>query len=122
MSQRQRARERRWKKTFSDFDVPGFLADVFAPEAADRWAPPPTVDPSIATMQLRLRALGVYHGLVDGRPSEALRASLARFQRLAGLRTSGDVHDPATRIALRDAVRQAAAAGARPAAGDDWPR
>jgi peptidoglycan hydrolase-like protein with peptidoglycan-binding domain len=123
---RRRARNeppsQRWRKTVADFDVGGFFAQVFAPEAFDRWQPPPTVDPSIATMQLRLRALGLYHGLIDGKPTDALRASLARFQRAAGLRASGDVHDPATRLALRDAVRDAAAAGARPAGGGSWPR
>lgn len=120
MSRRQRASDRRWRKAASEAGE--FFAQVFAPEAFDRWAPPPPVDQSLLTMQLRLRALGLYAGEADGRPSAALRASVERFQRMSGLRASGDVHDPATRLLLRDAVRDAAAAGARPAAGDRWPR
>lgn len=122
MSHKKRAEARRWRKTFARFDAADFFAQVFAPEAFDRWAPPPAVDQSIQTMQLRLRALGLFEGEADGRPSDALRASVARFQRMAGLRASGDVHDPPTRLLLRDAVRGAAASGAKPAGGGEWPR
>ena len=78
-------------------------------------------DPSIQVMQLRLRALGLFDGEPDGRPSAGLSASLARFQRWAGLRPTGDVHEPRTRMALRDACRGARDAGRRPVRGERWP-
>jgi peptidoglycan hydrolase-like protein with peptidoglycan-binding domain len=93
--------------------LPGFVAQVFM-SAAGAEPPPPQIDASIATMQLRLQALGLYAGAADGRPSEALREALRRFQVWAGLRGSGDVHDPATRILLRDAARGAVQAGRAP--------
>lgn len=78
-------------------------------------------DPSIQVMQLRLRALGLFDGEPDGRPSAGLSASLARFQRWAGIRPTGDVHEPRTRLALRDACRGARDAGRRPVRGERWP-
>jgi hypothetical protein len=120
---------RKWRNAFAGVDVGDLLADVLAPDrhrGGDlRWAPAPAfeVDVGIVTMQLRLMALGLYAGGADGRISEPLRASLRRFQLWAGLRQTGDVHDPATRLRLRDEVRAAALAGATPAGGlADWPR
>jgi len=84
--------------------------------------PAPRGDHSIEVMQRRLRAFGLFEGEPDGRPSAALSASLARFQKLAGLRPTGDVHDPSTRLALRDACRGAADAGRNPVHGDKWPK
>ena len=105
------------------FDPSAFLRALF-PLQPDPFESPSAEpgDAAIVTVQLRLRALGLFEGEADGRPSDALRASVARFQRIAGLRTSGDAHDPATRLELRDAVRGAKEAGRQPARGAAWPR
>lgn len=95
--------------------VEALFGSLSAPE------PPSRGDPSIEVMQLRLRALGLFEGEPDGRLSVPLSASLARFQKWAGLRATGDAHDPRTRLALRDACRGARDAGRRPVHGDRWP-
>jgi peptidoglycan hydrolase-like protein with peptidoglycan-binding domain len=71
---------------------------------------------SVWVMQKRLEALGLWPAAapLDGRPSETTREALRRFQRLAGLRPDGDVHDARTRLVLRDQVRAAAQAGRIP--------
>ena len=71
---------------------------------------------SVWVMQKRLEALGLWPAAapLDGRPSEITREALRRFQRQAGLRPDGDVHDARTRLALRDQVRGAVQAGRIP--------
>jgi peptidoglycan hydrolase-like protein with peptidoglycan-binding domain len=72
-------------------------------------------DRSVWTLQMRLRALGLFDAHdPDGRPTDATREAVRRFQRMAGLRVSGDVHDARMRLELRDAVRGAAKAGRIP--------
>jgi len=100
--------------------MPSELVEAIFGTASPR-EPPTPGDPSIEVMQLRLRALGLFEGAADGRPSEALSASLVRFQKWAGIRPNGDVHEPRTRMALRDACRGARDAGRRPVRGDRWP-
>jgi len=71
-------------------------------------------DRGVWTLQARLRALGLLELEPTGKPCEVTRDALRRFQRYAGLRQTGDVHDARTRLELRDAVRGAAHAGRIP--------
>lgn len=92
------------------------LAEIAA--GAPRASYPIEAEPErgIWIIQKRLEALGLWPPgePLDGRPTEATRAAVRRFQRLAGLRVDGDVHDARTRLALRDQVRAAHNAGAIP--------
>lgn len=71
-------------------------------------------------VQQRLRVLGLLPGddfaavFVNGQINRETRAAVRRFQKLAGLPVNGDPHDARMRLALRDAVRSAAQAGAIP--------
>ncbi|MEZ4313995.1 MAG: peptidoglycan-binding domain-containing protein [Polyangiaceae bacterium] len=61
---------------------------------------PPRPVEEISGAQGILANLGLYHGPVDGRLSDALRVAVARFQEKAGLEVTGDLDD-----ALRDKLR-----------------
>ena len=71
---------------------------------------PPTIltpgikDPEVQVIQVQLKALGYYNGLIDGEYSPSTKNSVTRFQQEKGLKRVDGIADWATRQVLKDVL------------------